>query len=65
MIFLNVLQELKKEWQAFDRTGLHYHHSIINDMLPNIDELRRIAKLIKQTVIGIFQSNALTGGSLQ
>ena len=46
----------QEEWQAFSNRLLHLIHLNINSLLPNIDEMRVIAKRTKAAVIGISES---------
>ena len=45
-----------KEWHIFKMKGLHLLHLNANSLLPEINELRYIAKLSNTTVIGITES---------
>ena len=51
----NQLQPLR-EWSVFNSKGLHFMHLSVNSLLPNIDELRNIAKLSNAVFIGISES---------
>ena len=46
----------QNEWNIFKHRGLHFLHLNINSLLPKIDELRHIARLINAAVIGISES---------
>ena len=46
----------QEEWQAFSNRGLHLIHLNFNSLLPNIDELRYIAKRTNSAVIVISES---------
>ena len=43
-------------WNIFQKRGMHFIRLNINSMLPNIDEIRYIAKLISATVIELSET---------
>ena len=46
----------QSEWSVFNSRVLHFIHLNVNSLLPQIDELRNIAKLSNAAVIGISKS---------
>ena len=47
-------------WNIFKKRGMHFIHLNVNSILPKIDEIRYIAKLINATVIGLSETNLTT-----
>ena len=47
-------------WNIFQKGDMHLIHLNINSILPKIDEIRYIAKLINATVIGLSETNLTT-----
>ena len=45
-----------REWDRFERKGLHLLHLDINSLLPKVDELRNIAQLSNAGVMEITES---------
>ena len=46
----------QSEWNVFSSKGIHFIHLNVNSLLPEIDELRNIAKCSNAAVIGISES---------
>ena len=44
------------QWKTFNKRGLHLIHLNINSVLPEIDELREIAKKTRATVVGLTET---------
>ena len=43
-------------WNIFEKRGMHFIHLNMNSLLPKIDEIRYIAKLVNATVIGLSET---------
>ena len=43
-------------WNIFQKRGMHFIHLNINTLLPKIDEIHYVAKLINATVIGLSKT---------